>query len=541
MATKRRRAALQMLKGKGGLCERLPWGRAYHTTEFGPALGIIQEYYDRVPIEAPHTELWSCVTADRYPRDPESVKRLAIQQWATTVRMRETVEAMYAADVRVFVEIGPRGNLSAFVTDTLRKRPHVAVPLDLPRYDGLTQLARALGMLVAHGVSVDLPALYERRRPRALDLKAEPPVPAKPDPLLRLDLPTLSLSDEVIRAWQKGKAQFEPAQRETVEATTVEARDLPVASANREPNESEAARVAAHANGGGLPPRSSETPAREAAAANGHVEVNPRAAAFAEYQRTMREFLEVQRRVMSRRAKAQGETSANKPSSVEPASPPQTLGSEVEGYRNGAATPNGSHAVVAGGVDSLAARQEVPMVVAPIPASVAELAPVRSSSNEVVASGEKRSGGVGVVLMDRLLKIVSERTGYPTEMLDVDASLEADLGIDSIKRVEVIGALRREAMPTLVAPPESVLERLAGARTLREMVREVEALVEIEGAASEAPEQVEPTAVARPKLALLREVVSYEHGRHLIADCEFDIVRIDFDRSYADRSTTVAR
>ena len=46
-----------------------------------------------------------------------------------------------------------------------------------------------------------------------------------------------------------------------------------------------------------------------------------------------------------------------------------------------------------------------------------------------------------------LLEIASERTGYPAEMLGLDANLEADLGIDSIKRVEIIGAFRRAALP----------------------------------------------------------------------------------------------
>jgi acyl carrier protein len=41
-----------------------------------------------------------------------------------------------------------------------------------------------------------------------------------------------------------------------------------------------------------------------------------------------------------------------------------------------------------------------------------------------------------------LLEIVSEKTGYPTEMLDPGMDMEADLGIDSIKRVEILGALQ---------------------------------------------------------------------------------------------------
>src|SRR3546814_15981185 len=42
-----------------------------------------------------------------------------------------------------------------------------------------------------------------------------------------------------------------------------------------------------------------------------------------------------------------------------------------------------------------------------------------------------------------LTALVAERTGYPIEMLAFDADLEADLGIDSIKRVEIRSEERR--------------------------------------------------------------------------------------------------
>src|SRR3546814_18940825 len=53
-----------------------------------------------------------------------------------------------------------------------------------------------------------------------------------------------------------------------------------------------------------------------------------------------------------------------------------------------------------------------------------------------------------------LLAIVAERTGYPTEMLSLDADLEADLGIDSIKRVDILGAFQKE-MPAAAATQRS--------------------------------------------------------------------------------------
>ena len=43
-------------------------------------------------------------------------------------------------------------------------------------------------------------------------------------------------------------------------------------------------------------------------------------------------------------------------------------------------------------------------------------------------------------LQAQLLSVVAERTGYPPEMLGLDQDLEAELGIDSIKRVEILGA-----------------------------------------------------------------------------------------------------
>jgi acyl transferase domain-containing protein len=57
-----------------------------------------------------------------------------------------------------------------------------------------------------------------------------------------------------------------------------------------------------------------------------------------------------------------------------------------------------------------------------------------------------------------LLKVVSEKTGYPVEMLELDTDMESDLGIDSIKRVEILGALREEYPQLPPADPEAFAE-----------------------------------------------------------------------------------
>ncbi len=42
----------------------------------------------------------------------------------------------------------------------------------------------------------------------------------------------------------------------------------------------------------------------------------------------------------------------------------------------------------------------------------------------------------------RVLELVAQETGYPTDLLDPDLDLEADLGIDTVKQAEVFAAIR---------------------------------------------------------------------------------------------------
>jgi len=71
---------------------------------------------------------------------------------------------------------------------------------------------------------------------------------------------------------------------------------------------------------------------------------------------------------------------------------------------------------------------------------------------------------------------VSERTGYPPEMLNPGLDLEADLSVDSIKRTELIGELAdRLDLGGGAQLGESVVEELARIKTIRGIVDWIEA------------------------------------------------------------------
>jgi NAD(P)-dependent dehydrogenase (short-subunit alcohol dehydrogenase family)/acyl carrier protein len=69
-------------------------------------------------------------------------------------------------------------------------------------------------------------------------------------------------------------------------------------------------------------------------------------------------------------------------------------------------------------------------------------------------------------LGNSMLEVVSQLTGYPAEMLDLNMDIEADLGIDSIKRVEILSTLE-EKVPGL--PPVSP-EIMGSLKTLGQII-----------------------------------------------------------------------
>ena len=91
-----------------------------------------------------------------------------------------------------------------------------------------------------------------------------------------------------------------------------------------------------------------------------------------------------------------------------------------------------------------------------------------SPAKEPVAVAPPAGGLDRDTLLARLLDLVSERTGYPKEALSIDLDLEADLGVDSIKRVEVLGALAESIEASADgAQPNLEMEKLSVIKTLR--------------------------------------------------------------------------
>jgi NAD(P)-dependent dehydrogenase (short-subunit alcohol dehydrogenase family) len=209
------------------------------------------------------------------------------------------------------------------------------------------------------------------------------------------------------------------------------------------------------------------------------------AAAYAAYQETMRKFLEVQERVMASVLSGAPMTASAMPAMPSLAMPNQTMPNQTMPSQTmpGSATPVPAQAATAA-----SAQSAMPLVEAasPVPAA---------SSQELDAAA-----------IDALLvKAASTETGYPPDMLGRDLDLTSDLGIDSLRHVQIVTAVG-EALPAGSRDRLSgEMDRLLAARTLNELASVLTgALLGTRPVAEPAPPVAPSTALARADLVPAR-------------------------------------
>ena len=135
------------------------------------------------------------------PDRAAAIRELLVEHWTSPVRFRETIEALYADGARVFLESGPRGNMTSFIEDILRGQPVCAVAADVRRRSGVSQLNHLAAMLAAQHVAIDAGYLFESRQVASIDWRAPAaPAPGTDGPRIPLSTswPMLRLSPEAV-------------------------------------------------------------------------------------------------------------------------------------------------------------------------------------------------------------------------------------------------------------------------------------------------------------------------------------------------------
>ncbi|MDR3632777.1 MAG: SDR family NAD(P)-dependent oxidoreductase, partial [Isosphaeraceae bacterium] len=409
---------LRNARDRGVRAQRLAVSAAFHSPIVGAACAPLAELASRLGVGQPRFPVYSNVTAA--PHDGNIAERLG-QHLAQPVRFAEMVAAMYDAGARVFVEVGPGNTLTSLVGTILGARPHLAVACDPPSRAGVPGLLHALGRLFVAGVPVRIADLAEKR-----GMLLEPGRFVR-----RVEAPTAT-------TWLVNGTRAKPIGAPEPPRLGPGPALPPAASIGAPPTPRKAAADR-------QPGRVTRLPENESGAV------------FQAFQKTMSSFLDLQREAM---LAFLGNEAA--PTAEGPGKPPPGANSERSSHpRLGRRQPlppeRNGHGVIS--------REE---------SRTSEGATPRTNPRENGnGAAPARPVANKPALADRLLNIVRERTGYPAEMLGLDLDLEADLGIDSIKRVEILGSLREATGELGDAFDSALMDQLARETTLGGIVRRV--------------------------------------------------------------------
>ncbi|MGW4759076.1 beta-ketoacyl synthase N-terminal-like domain-containing protein, partial [Streptomyces chartreusis] len=412
---------------------RLRAATAFHSPLVEAAGSGLLETLEGTRIEAPRYDVYGNADSTPYPADPDAIRLRLADHLTSPVNFVQEIEAMYAAGVRTFIEVGAGATVSGLIGQILDGRTHLAVSLDHERRDGVTSLNDALGKLALQGVAMDLQALWAHSAPGN-------PLPSKQFGLSM----TLTGSNYGKFYPPHGGAAALPAPNpeqpdrpaaEPVAAAPVQ-RSVPGPSIEPVPAQVPQSPAAVE---GPIP-----APLRPDSASAGPwlqaLQESDRqtAEAHAAYLRAMAEshsaFLALaESSLAGLAAVAQGSNGIPALPAITAAAAPQNVPAAASQQKSAPPRTVSAPAV------SQDTQSEQP-VAAPVRPDASSVSPAAASATAAVAPE--------VDLRELLISVVAEKTGYPAEMLRPEMELETDLGIDSIKRVQILSALR-ERVPDL--------------------------------------------------------------------------------------------
>ncbi|MDT0609143.1 SDR family oxidoreductase [Streptomyces lancefieldiae] len=452
---------------------RLETAHAFHSPLVAPATDPLSDFLRDMTLTAPVIEVYGNADAAPYPKDPDEVRHRIAQHLAAPVLFHEQVEAMYAAGVRTFVEVGAGSALTGLVGRILGDREHAAVALDRRGHHAVSTLHSALGRLAAHGAQLDYGPLWAPYGPSGTAVKEREP---------RMTVQISGANYGQPYPPEGGAAEL-PQPNPPRSLPTPAPAPMPAPAPSLAP----AAEPVPEPTDTAFPAdphwpalvESVQRQAAEAHAACHRMLVDSHTAFLRMTETTLAALL-------------------GSPRQDDPA-PPTPLAAPVPVTAPAPQTPfvppvpvpvPGTPAPAPGPVPRIPAPTAAPVVPParapepPSPPDPADAAPATSPDR----------------FEELLLSVVAERTGYPVTMLDADMSLETDLGVDSIKRVEILSAVRQR-VGDLPTGDVAALGRLSTLREIVDALTEAVAPVAEPSAPAEvpavSPEQAESAEVRR--------------------------------------------
>ncbi|AXQ13110.1 hypothetical protein AYI72_15530 [Shewanella algae] len=458
----------------------LPVSGAFHTPLVAHAQQPFAEAIARQGLSDAKTPLYVNATGDKLAQDAESLRANLEQHMLKPVRFSEQIESMYRDGARIFVEFGPKNTLARLAQTTLGDRAAecLFLSLDSPScIDSLTadtELKQALISLALAGLPLTDPDAY-----RAVQTQAKHKASPMTIKLGASNYISPATARKMAASLKEGRVS---QQTKIVEKVVEKIVEIPVAAASQNPSQPSQATAPQAANG--LPANSGSGLQQFFSAQQQLAELHQQFLNIPlQYGNSVQQLLAEQvklatagkaipdslNQTLAMFHQHQAETLKIHNDFIQS----QNLGAQqlLQQLQGGAVLPNieQTQAVSV----SMPAQAAAPVTHAAAPVKAAS---TPQQPNQVLQSRPQAPIPVPTIAVttakpstgveELMLQVVADKTGYPTEMLELGMDMEADLGIDSIKRVEILGTVQ-DQLPNL---PQLDAATLSECRTLGQIV-----------------------------------------------------------------------
>ncbi|WP_299006610.1 type I polyketide synthase [uncultured Shewanella sp.] len=481
--------ASQALKALGFSIIGLPVSAAFHTQLVSHAQKPFGRAIDKAVFSSPEKTIYSNVSGEQYVNEGEQIKNSFKMHMLQSVHFSQQILNMYEAGARIFVEFGPKNILQKLVKETLADKAEDVCLISMngeAKGNSDTQLrSAAVNMAVAGLPIIELdPYQRPKRKPEKLT-----PMHVK---LTAANYISQATQEKMMQSLQSGKVSFSVVPSEIKEPSDIKEGVADIESKPRLDDEkvlveSALSTVNSHNNQATKETelKSQETPNTEALLLSQERMLAIHKAFMAipkQYNETVTQLMAEQNALTEKGGQISPELQktldsyhqehANTLKQHE-----QYLALQEQAYRQlrqphqprqlrqssmlvqEGVSPTVTEKIESNKGDSKSDNQMI---------SANNIEPLQEQADNVNMSNELE------VLM---LQVVAEKTGYPTEMLALDMDMEADLGIDSIKRVEILGTVQTQAQSL----PELNPEEMAECRTLGDIVSYLNAQLSEQG------------------------------------------------------------
>lgn len=434
--------AAEVLKEAGLSAVRVPVSQAFHSPLMAPAKKQFAKAIAEATWSAPQVPVYSNVTAEPHESAPKAIARAMGEHLVSSVDFVTQVRNMVRDGARVFVEVGPKSILADRVGEIVDDEDITSIALDAGKGDAAAFMAGLARLFVA-GAAVDLPALWmQLARPGPRDTGEATPNTWYLNGAYarRADAPLRDVEPPAPGTFTLGGGVPAAPQDDDEELEFIDMK----------------------------PDLSFPPPTAAPAAGQGDM--------MSSYHAMMTEFLRVQESVMRAYLQSGGASLPASMPQMPAAAPAMQPAPQPVAQPVPQPIPQPVVAPVPAPVEAPAPVVEAPAAPEPSPAPAAAPAAAMSREDTLTA----------------FIEIVADKTGYPADALDPDQALEADLGVDSIKRMEILSTMQKSLPEDLAQAMRGDMDAISQLATMREIVDHVFDTAGSGSAAEAKPEGADP-------------------------------------------------